>query len=383
MKSSKSIIYINFSPYENAGRILDYVRDQFDTVILFSFGFHAISKKRDSDILTIYSQGKITKTYPLIHAPVLSTMTFFLLPIRSFLIIFQIAYHTFRLQREFGPFDVYFTVNAYTAWIGNLLRNLKLVHKTIFWVWDYYPPNHPNKIVSFMRWLYWQFDKPASRQADRVIFLNKRLETLRRKLGLLPKTARYESVGIGTDPIARIQKKKLYPVSLVFLGVVKKSQGLDLIFDAFQKEKPVHKTILHVLGGGPDEVYFKQRAIHTSLTVYFHGYVANDTEVDKIIRQSHIGIAPYMPDESNVSYYSDPSKIKRYISSGLPVISTDVFDFSRQIHRSHAGIIIPYKSEALILAITDIMRSYATYQKNALTLAKKYSYKKLYRALFA
>jgi len=65
------------------------------------------------------------------------------------------------------------------------------------------------------------------------------------------------------------------------------------------------------------------------------------------------------------------------------VISTGVFEFSREIEKSRAGIIITYgQPEALVRAVNSIMNSYASYRKNALHLAGKYRWDLIYPKLF-
>lgn len=375
-------MYVNFSPYENAGNILDFVNDHFARVIVFSFNFHKLDGNQEPSSLYIYNLGKIIYKTRLYQTPTSPELAFLLLPIRSLTIFVQILFHTIRLRRRFGPFTIFFTVNAFIAWCGNILRSLGLVKKTVFWVWDYYPPVHPSRLVRFMRWLYWQFDKPASQMADKTLFLNKRLETLRKKIGVLPEKNEYEVVEIGTNPLRKNMKKADSPISLAFFGVIKRSQGLDLFFDAFDSNPLGKPVVLHVIGGGPDLAYFKSRAKSVAAKVIFHGFVAQEDKVNNILDMCHIGLAPYPQDKSNVMYYSDPSKIKKYLSRGLPVITTDVFEFSSSILNYHAGVVVPYNKKHIIPSIKLLLKNYSFYSKNALLLAKKYSFTMLYKRLF-
>jgi len=383
-KNSKSIIYVNFAPYENAGKILDFILNRFTTVIVYSFNFHRLSPDQKPSRLTIYKQGKQIYWTKLFQTPTTVNLAFILLPIRSIVLFLQLVFHGIRLRKKYGKPDLFFTVNAFTAWCGNFMKKYGLVNETIFWVWDYYPPVHESKMVMFMRWLYWQFDKPAAMQADRIVFLNRHLKNLRQEIGVLPKHGTYPIVGIGTNPTTQTIKIKLLKTShLVFLGVLKRIQGLDIFFDSAKGLALYNPNIiLHVIGGGPDLDYYRKRASSCPLTVIFHGYIKNEKAVDAIIRKCSIGIAPYVPDKSNCIYYSDPSKIKRYLNFGLPVITTDVFDFSKDIARTNAGIVIPYGSRYFINAVKIIHKRYRFYRENAQNLAKKYTYTRLYKKIF-
>jgi glycosyltransferase involved in cell wall biosynthesis len=383
MTPPKNIIYVNFAPYENAGNILNYLLEHFSTVISFTFNFHRISSNQKQSRLCVYRQKKILYECRLFQTPINASVAFILLPIRSLVIFAQLLFHLIRLREKFGPYSVYFTVNAFTAWAGNILRSSGLVQKTIFWVWDYYPPIHDDAVVRFMRFLYWQFDIPATKQADRAVFLNKRLIDLRKTLGILPENVSYPVVGIGTSPVPKIRKKTMQPVALAFIGVVKKSQGLDLVYkSAALLAKQFPGITLHIIGGGPDLAHYRKLASSSKLRTVFHGYIENNNQVNTILKGCHIGIAPYVPDKTNVTYYSDPSKIKRYIEVGLPVITTNVFDFSKEISQSHAGIVIPYKSKAFVQAVLSIIQTYSLYEKNSLILAKRHRYMVTYASLF-
>jgi glycosyltransferase involved in cell wall biosynthesis len=170
----------------------------------------------------------------------------------------------------------------------------------------------------------------------------------------------------------------------VFFGVLKKSQGLDLIFNI---DKHIIKSFpdieLHIIGGGPDESYFQSRAAKSVIPTIFHGFIPNDSDVDMVLSDCHIGMATYIPDPNNVSYFTDPSKIKRYLSVGLPVITTDVFEFSKNIKNFKAGILINYHNpQSFIEGLTEIINNYPLYCQNSFKLAKNYQYDISYGKLF-
>jgi glycosyltransferase involved in cell wall biosynthesis len=381
MKRSRSLIYVNFSPYENTGNIFDFILDHFLDVYCFTFDFHKFSGKQAANKFTIYHDGKLVKEYSLFSIPVPESLVFFLLPIRSFLIIIQLGWYIYRLPQKV---DIYFTVNAFTAWIGMIVKKLGFAKKTIFWVWDYYPPAHKNVIIRFMRWLYWYFDKKSS-NSDHLVFLNERLATLRKQIGVLSPKKPYIIIPIGTNTIStrRSQKSKT-SLEIGFLGVVKKSQGLDIIFDNAQQIKTTFMNFtLHVIGDGPDREYFEERAKKEKIKAHFYKLVKSEKKIESILSACHIGIATYIPEKSNVSFYGDPSKIKFYMSLGLPVVTTDVFEFSKEIKKSKSGIIIDYyTSYELIKAFQEIMSHLNIYQKNAKACADKFNYKKIYLPMF-
>lgn len=377
MKKSK-VIYINFAPYDNAGRILDYLVDNFFVVVHFSYD-HLRLKKGKRSQLTVYKNGKIIYQKNLLWLRTHPFFLFFSLPFVALAILFQTIYYSYIFKKRFGKFDKLLTVNAYTTWVANIVKGLGITKKTIYWVWDYFPPNFPDWKLKLARSVYWLFDEPSRRNSDKVVFLNKKLFEIRIK-GVNSKKAFI--IPIGTNPI----KSKVFSnksIILGHMGMLKYGQGLDFLFDNLSKIIKKHpRTKLEIIGSGPEENHFKKRAKKFKKNVIFYGFVKDDNEVDKIIRSWNIGIATYSPAPWSEHYWTDPSKIKAYLNQAVPVIATSVPEFSKEVKKTKSGIIINYgASEELLKAIELILQNQEKFSKNALKLAKKYNYKKLYPEL--
>lgn len=383
MNSTKSIIYVNYSPYENSGKILDYILENFENVFLFSIGFYNLKNKKNYNNLSIYKNGKLQKTYSLFQLPIFSKFVFFFIPIRSAITFLEIIFYSIWLKITFKKIDIYFTVNAFTAWIGSLLKAIGVIEKTIFWVWDYYPPIHENKIVMLMRYIYWKFDKISS-HSDQVAFVNRRLLDLRKDIGIFQKNAQYPIVPIGTDKRPYVSKKNIQNIIFGFIGVLKKSQGLGIVFDnADMLLKEFGNIGYEIVGSGPDEDYFKEKAKISNIHAKFYGHLEGESFND-VLRKCTIGIATYIPDVSNVSHYGDPGKIKRYLTLGIPVITTDILEISEEIEESGAGAIIDYNNPStLVDAVKKILERYSLYSKNAHKLSQKFYYRKIYPHMFS
>lgn len=379
---NKKILYINYSPYENQGKVLDFMLEEFRHVFLISIGHHNIGKKKVVNKLSLYRNGKLVSEQFFFHLPIPSPLVFILLPARSIASFLSIVWHTHLLQKKYGTFDYYFTVNGYTAWIGLVLRRLGFVDKTIYWVCDYYPLNHKDLVIRVMRWLYWQFEKHTI-HSDRLAFHNNRLVNKWKEQGLSIDAEKMVLVPIGTS-FERMSQKKPSGLSLCFLGVLKQSQGVGFIIDAASLiQQAIPRTTIHIIGPGPDTDYFKKRANKKNARVIFHGYVT-EQELDAIIRTCHIGLAPYVPDPSYVSYYGDPGKIKKYVSHGMPVIATNIHEFTHKLEEYNAGVLVKYGGKKeLVKAIQMIKRNYPVYQRNVMKLRRQYNYRRIYQKMFA
>lgn len=377
MTKKQSIVYVNFAPYDNAGRILDYLIQNFYIVLHFSYDHLRLKKGRRSK-LTLYKNGKIIFAKNLIWLRTHPLFLFPSLPFVAVAIILQTIWYTFIYKKMVGQFDYFLTVNAFTACAGNILRLLKLVNKTIYWVWDYFPPNHPDIRLRFARWAYWKFDESSRLYSNKVILLNKHLSSIKKA------NKKQLIIPIGTNPI-RTSIATNKEIILGHLGMLKRTQGLDILFDNLTSLRKIFpKLKIEIIGSGPEETYFRSRAKKFANVVKFYGYVEKDDDMDKLMKKWSIGIATYVPLKWSEHYWTDPSKIKAYINQGLPVITTDVPEFAQEIENSKAGIVINYNSnQEFVNAVVKIIKNKKDFTNNALHLAEKYNYKNLYPKLFA
>ncbi len=377
----QSIVYVNFSPYDNAGRILDFLVDNFSLVIHFSYDHLRLKNGRRTNLLTVYSHGRIMERHKLIPLRTPEILRFPSLPLVAMLIFLQTWWHCFRYKKRFKMFNYFFTVNAYTAWFGNILKKTGLVKKTIFWVWDYYPPRYPDWRIQFLRWVYWKFDRPAIFGADRLAFISDKLLQLRHDFSSLPKKKKYQIIPIGTNPMTETPVERGRTIG--FLGMLKQSQGLDLLFDALPKLRQRFPDLsVEIIGSGPEEPHFKARGRKWGEVVKFLGYIESEEEVDKLMRHWSVGLATYLPVSSNESYWTDPSKIKTYLSQAVPVVTTAVPYLAREIKRFKAGVVINYNQNELVTAIVTIFAKRKNFAKSALSLARRYEYRRLYQKFF-
>jgi glycosyltransferase involved in cell wall biosynthesis len=379
----RSIVYLNYSPYENSGHILEYLLENFESVYLFSLAFHTLGNKSKNKF-TIYKKGKLVSEEYLFYLTVPESLVFFFIPFRSILNALQIIRKILTIKKDYGKLDVFFTVNAFTATLGRILKKFHIVNETVFWVWDYYPINHPSILATIMRWIYWQFDKYAT-YSDRVVYLHKHLVEIRKSKGLINKNAKCLVIPIGTGERLPVIKKEMKKIKIGFIGVLKQSQGIDMLIDSAATLSNRFKNIsFEIIGSGPDEELFRKRAKNTTHVKYHFYGLTSEEKFRKILYNCTIGISPYTPDKSTVSRYTDPGKPKRYLEFNLPVITTGVFDFSKEIERYRAGMVIRYDDyEGFADALTIILKNYSKFTKDVVRLHQKYYYKKLYTSLFS
>ncbi len=373
----KAVIYVNFSQYDNTGRILDYLREQFPTVLHFSFDHLRLKNGRKTNLITIYQQGKRTYTNTLYSLRVPEFLLFPSLPFVGILMAIQTIRHSIFLYKKIGKM-AFFTVNAYPALIGSLLKYIGVVSNVRYWVWDYYPVHGPSWTLQIIRYCYLIFDMLALRLSDSLIFPNIRQRRLRENLHGIK--GNYPIVPLGSSKPARFRKTISHTIG--FLGMLKGSQGLDLILLSFNEIRKRYPDIrLEIIGSGPEEESIRKRAMQLGNRVKFYGFIEDQNTLNTIVRRWFAGLAIYEPVPGNESYFGDPSKIKVYLSQGVPIITTSVTEYGQKAKLYNFGINSRYNVQGVVHAILTIHAKQLYYRKNALRFAERLYYRKLYKQL--
>lgn len=382
MRIPKGIIYANFAPYDNAGNILDFLVNNFLFVAHFSFQFHNLSNKAQENVLTIYKKGGQAYRISFFNLQVPESLLYIFLPITGSLFLIQLMWFIFLLRIRGNKFDYFFSVNALTAWLGNLLRSVGVVKETLYWVWDYYPLKAQSLQEKIMRYLYWYLDTSSSKKSTNTFFLHLKLKELRGKISGDKRILKNLIIPIGTSILNVNIKPKDTPI-IGYLGVIKKNQGINILFTSLPKLLKYYPNLkVEIIGSGPEEKALMKKAKYFGNKITFYGYLESLTEIQNIMSRWSLGIATYLPQSDNPAFFTDPSKIKTYLSVGVPVISTNVTPFSQEISRSAAGVIIDYSANEFIKAVRKILNSQLKFSRNSLKLAKKYDYRKIYKKFF-
>ena len=160
---------------------------------------------------------------------------------------------------------------------------------------------------------------------------------------------------LGKGYYKKIKAKNEY--RLIFVGHLLQKQGVQEIIRALPKViKKLPRISLAIVGGGEYEQTLRTLVHDLSLTkhVAFLGWESNQKVIQKHIMKSDLALATYEPsgkDTTNFSYYADPTKIKTYLSCGVPLLMTDVSYNALELMRSGVAVVIPYEAHAISSAI--------------------------------
>ncbi|MDP2874160.1 MAG: glycosyltransferase [bacterium] len=289
--------------------------------------------------------------------------------------------------KQKGKFDVFFGADCLNALAGIWLRWLGKTKKVIFYTIDFSPERFSQPLLNK---IYHQIEKFCVKHADEVWDVSPRVAEGRKKfLGLEYATkCRVVPIGIWFDKVKRRPFSEIKKHQLLFLGHLLEKQGAQLVLAAMPeiiKEIPDFHFL--IIGGGPYEEELKKIAANLQLNdhVTFTGWVKEREKLDVLVPESACAIAPYDPTKAGYTYFADPTKIKDYLSAGLPVMLTDVAHNARELEKEGCGIVIGYNQEDIARAVTQMLKDETMLQKyrdNAVRYIDQYDWSKLFNRQF-
>jgi len=296
--------------------------------------------------IEIYQNGKLKKfflakssflLYPLLKLTnVPKTQISF--KIRDLLVVLEWGIFSGQRYKLFIGLESIYTL------AGIILRGLGIVETVIYYVSDYCPNRYPQK---WFNDLYLWLDRFCAMHADFIWDVSKAMHPARIKAGLDPKKSAPEihvPNALFPHQIAYLPLKSLNNKIILFSGSLGIENGPDLAIKALPIiKKAVPDVELHFTGGNipSDEERLKKLTKRMGLgkSVFFHGFIHDVDEFLRLTRGSYIGLAPYINLPTSLRRYADSVKIRAYLASGLPVVTTQVPPLGREIARKGAALI--------------------------------------------
>jgi glycosyltransferase involved in cell wall biosynthesis len=286
------------------------------------------SKGLVSSSLTRYKNGRKLGEHNLFSTrPSKRKLFYFILLPINYLIYLQQAFWSFRRRKNSAKI-VFIGENYFCTFCGILLKKIGRVDTVIYRVMDFFPLP-PNGLYHYLNRLFYVIDKFCLKNSDYIWFTTEGHIIGRERYGYFNRNEyRYKIIPLGLNVSKFVSKPitKNNQLSLLYCGVISKYHLLDLLFDVIADLKKDYNNIhLNLIGSGPDEVYFKELAKKMNLddNVIFHGFVQEGDHFNELMANNILGIAFYRKEE-NFMKYTEPAKVKYYLSYGVPAIVSKV-----------------------------------------------------------
>jgi len=309
----------------------------------------------------------------------------------------------FTLLRKISTkhFDICIGETSFGSACAYLLKLLKRVKTTVYMNGDVLPPKNLKENFYFSNEA--KITYPILHFFDRTLII---FQYILRKFG-----AKCNLIWYVTDKIRQWDIKNGYKVkkyfftqaafidqndfnkysrikktffTLGYIGRLDESAGLDIIIESIPIiRKKIKQIRLEIVGGGDASVeHYKEIAKKNNAlnNITFYGYLPEMDDAFNILAKTSLGIALYKPSSTNVSLYTDASKVKEYIKVGLPVIITKGGPaIAQQIKENCAGIVVEYNKYRVAEEIVRLFKnpkSYKNLEVGVKNLAKSLDYKK-------
>ena len=352
-----------YSSLQFAGNIEEYFSRHTEKLLVFIV---MPRLKNKFNILRIYEKGSLIR-----ERKAWSSSNIFLYYLSWYLhqIFFTLKYFSYK---ETVTLIGGHPISFFGMFIQRLFRNITFV----YFVGDYFP-----RTTIALRF----FEKIKKFYHDRIEYATYLSDRINKKMnGKIMKTFNKKTVMWGVKP-KNIPKSLATDIcSMLFVGLIKKSQGLEFLLGFLKYHRNYR---LNIIGICEDKLFSQyQRTIKKyglKNRVFFPNIFFTDSELDNLSRTCHIGIALYDTSKKSSTYYTDPGKVKAYAEMGLPIVMSNTSAIASYVKKFKAGEVVKLDATSLERAIVAINSNYLLYKRGIRDFNNFFYYERYYKKAFA
>lgn len=352
----------------------EYLRNKVHTLMFIGHPFYYATDVKS--FYNVYNHGESTeeKKARALKLP------------EPILYIKDVIYTFFWITKLREHFNIYIGADPLNAFSGLLLKKIRRIDKVVLYTVDYVPERFTNSLLDF---LYHWLDSYCVTHSDQVWNLSQRMLAEREKRSNLNNgKQKIVPIGVHFGRIERLSLEKIDRKCIVYVGHLRKMQGLELIITTLPKilEK-VSDVKLIVIGTGELEGQLRDmcKELKVEEHVEFKGFIEDHKDVEKILIRCAVGLAPYEPNPNSFTWYADPSKPKQYMACGLPIIITRVPWIAEEIEKRTAGVVINYNNDEFSKAVIKLLTNdnyYEICRRNATEFASELDWDRIFDNAF-
>lgn len=347
-------------------RILRYLKDRVKKVALITHPFPEYNGRYS--YLKMYQDGNLVldKKVAVFKGPYVLEFLYHILITYYFLFLTGFTYDLCIALENLSFISIY------------PMRMVNSFKRIVYYAFDFVPKRYGNPVLN---WIYYFIYKFACRNADLNWVMAQAQIEANKTISINSSTSNpFDIVPIGYEPkeINILPSDKIKINNIVYAGGFREGYGPQLAIKALPLiAKKLPKITLTIIGIGKYENELRKLIKQLKVEKYidFKGFIPSFKDLTSTLTYKSIGLAPYAPIPGSNSYHSDPSKVKLYMSCGLPVITTNVNTISKLILKTGSGIVIDYSEKALSDAVIYLLtnkKRYALYKNAAIKVSRKF-----------
>lgn len=277
-------------------------------------------------------------------------------------------------------YDIYIGVNPLNALAVIILKLLKKNRFVIYYTIDFSPIRFNSKILNY---IYHFLDNFCVRCADEIWNVSRQIGEGRISLHGKKKHHKKQiivPIGVWFNNVQRRPIHEINRYQILFVGNLLEKQGVQNIIQAIPRiALKIPEIKLIIIGGGEFENELKKLVNSIGIRQYvdFLGWVKDRNELDTIMSKSAIAVATYCSEISSYTKYADPTKIKDYLSAGLPIIMTNVSHNANELELRGCAVIVDENIQSIEMAVIELMRNefkFINMRNSAVSFIKNYDW---------
>lgn len=281
--------------------------------------------------------------------------------------------------------DIYIGANPLNAFAGVILRSLGRVKKVVYYTIDFTPKRFNSRVINS---LYHLLDKKCVSWVDEVWNVSPLIYRGRENLHGANSPIRDKQfvvpIGVWFDKVMRLPLGKINRYQLLFVGHLLEKQGVQLVIEAMPSiisRIPDFEFI--IIGGGEYEPVLKSMALKKGVSkhIKFAGWIKDRNQLDCIMANSAIAVATYCQEIASYTAFADPTKIKDYLSAGLPIVMTDVSFNAKELEANGCAKVVDASKEAIANAVVELMTNQTLLENmrhSAIEYIKEFEWSKIF-----
>jgi glycosyltransferase involved in cell wall biosynthesis len=270
--------------------------------------------------------------------------------------------------------NTWFGFNSLACARGLVARGLGRAGSVVYWCVDFVPDRFGQ---GAMTRAYDTLDRICVRSATFRFELAAEARDARNARHTLDPSevapTRIVPMGAWVERVPRTPEDGFRARRIVFLGHLVARQGVEVLLEALAllRSRGIDVSA-DIVGGGPLLEPLKTRTARSSLgqMVRLRGFLPDHRDVEHVLSEGSLGVAPYDPAASSFTRYADPGKLKAYLAAGLPILLTEVPPNARALAAEAGAEIVDFDPADLAHAIERSLSSESEWrQRRAAALA--------------
>jgi glycosyltransferase involved in cell wall biosynthesis len=275
--------------------------------------------------------------------------------------------------------DVWFGFNATSCLRGVAARGMGRAHQVVYWCVDYVDERFGTGLLTSA---YERLEGFCCRRATARFELSAAATEARNRRHAGRRLAPSYIVPMGSWMLRtpKTSADAWQRRRIVYLGHLVPRQGVGTMIEAIALlNRRGFRVTADVIGRGPEEGALQRQVEQNSLgdMVRFHGFIEDHRQVEAVLAECSVGVAPYLTDVASFTQFADPGKLKAYLGAGLPIVLTPVPPIAKELAESGAALLVESSPESLASGIEAVLSSAVDWQRRrdaALTLTQRYDW---------